>query len=72
MEYTLTITCPLCGGVGYRESTAPFIYLDAAGIHTHATHHPGCTATQETGYQVTREPMVYRHLPDDPESPEEK
>lgn len=69
MEYQLNITCPLCGVTARRESSGPFIYLDAAGIHAHGQHEVGCTADASDEYVVVRTPAVYRALPDDPLPP---
>ena len=70
MEYTLLITCPLCGVTATRTSSGPFIYLDAAGIQSHSQHEPGCTADASDEYVVVRTPAVYRTLPGDPTPPE--
>lgn len=71
LEYTLTITCPLCGTVADRISSAPFIYLDAEGIDEHSQHTEECKANNRTKYNVKRVPNVFRHLPDDPQPPQE-
>ena len=71
--YKLSITCPLCKIVGYRESTDPFIYLDADGIQDHSSHTSECLNNEPDRpvvYVVEREPDVYRQLPGDPQPPQ--
>ena len=70
MMYLLTITCPLCGAASTRQSSAPFVYLDADGIDAYAQHTSNaCPADSTTAYVVVRTPEVYRQLPGDPEPP---
>ncbi len=68
-NYTLEITCPLCGTVGKRRSSAPFIYLDEEGIQEHSQHTVDCKGNNPTSpvtYTVVRSPDEYRKFPGDP------
>lgn len=71
MDYTLSITCPICHFVSQRRSSAPFVYLDEAGIAAHAQHEPGCQgAGLPLAYVVVRDPDEHRQLDGDPQPPE--